>query len=205
MDERLYRSRSDRIISGVAAGLADRLDIDPSIVRVVWALLVLPTGFLALLAYIVMAIVVPEEPYPAPADRAPMAGMTPPPATPGAAYATPASSADGAAGMVGSTPPDASSGPAPVEAAGTAGPTGPGWIPPLDWRAQRRAERRAWRAAHHAESGHNGALVFGAILIVVGAVFLVRQFVPQVDFDLLWPSALIALGVVLILAAFRRA
>ena len=38
------------------------LDIDPSIIRIVWAVLIVLTGGLALLVYIVMAIVVPERP-----------------------------------------------------------------------------------------------------------------------------------------------
>lgn len=62
MTERLVRSVDDRMIAGVCGGLAARLDIDPSIVRVVWALLVLPTGFVALAAYVVMWLVVPQAP-----------------------------------------------------------------------------------------------------------------------------------------------
>jgi phage shock protein C len=62
MDDRLYRSRNDRILAGVAGGLADRWDADPSLVRLVWALLVLFTGGIALLVYVIMAFVVPEEP-----------------------------------------------------------------------------------------------------------------------------------------------
>lgn len=62
MNERLYRSADDRMIAGVCGGVAARLDIDPSIVRVVWALLILPTGFIALAAYIVMWLVVPLAP-----------------------------------------------------------------------------------------------------------------------------------------------
>ncbi len=50
------------MIAGVCGGVAARLDIDPSIVRVVWALLILPTGFVALAAYIVMWLVVPLAP-----------------------------------------------------------------------------------------------------------------------------------------------
>lgn len=61
MSERLYRSRDDRMLAGVAGGLADRLGIDPSVVRIGWAILVLPTGFLAVLAYVVMAIIVPDQ------------------------------------------------------------------------------------------------------------------------------------------------
>src|SRR6185503_2565953 len=59
--ERLYRSRSDRMIFGVAGGMADWLDLDPSLVRLVWALLVLAGG-IGFLLYIVAAVVIPEEP-----------------------------------------------------------------------------------------------------------------------------------------------
>jgi phage shock protein C len=62
MSERLYRSVDDRMIGGVCGGVAARLDIDPSIVRIVWALLILPTGLIALAAYVVMWLVVPEAP-----------------------------------------------------------------------------------------------------------------------------------------------
>lgn len=60
MSERLYRSREDRMLAGVAGGLAEMWDADPSLVRIVWALLVVVSGGIALLVYIVMAIVVPE-------------------------------------------------------------------------------------------------------------------------------------------------
>ena len=62
MADRLYRSREDRVIAGVAGGVAEMVDADPSLIRVVWAVLVVLTGGLALLVYIVMAIVVPEAP-----------------------------------------------------------------------------------------------------------------------------------------------
>ena len=62
MADRLYRSRDDRMLAGVAAGIADSLDADPSIVRVAWVLLTIVTGGIALVVYIVMAIVVPEGP-----------------------------------------------------------------------------------------------------------------------------------------------
>lgn len=164
MDDRLYRSRHERMISGVAGGLAERLDVDPSIVRVIWVLLVLPTGFLALLAYVVMAIVVPEEP-------------------PAGAPAAEPPAAQAAAG----------------EAAREA-PTAPAWP---DARAQRRAEREARRAARRADGG-GGAVVLGGILVVVGALFLARQFLPELDFDLLWPIALVVIGVALVLGSVRR-
>lgn len=60
--KRLYRSRSDRMVAGVAGGLADYLNIDPTIVRLVWVLLLLPGGVPGLLPYIICWVVVPEEP-----------------------------------------------------------------------------------------------------------------------------------------------
>ena len=62
MRERLYRSRDDRMLFGVAGGMAEWLDLDPAIVRLVWALLILAGG-VGLLLYIVAAIVIPEAPY----------------------------------------------------------------------------------------------------------------------------------------------
>jgi phage shock protein C len=61
MNEHLYRSRDDRMLAGVAGGLAEIWDADPSLIRIVWAMLVVLTGGLALLVYIIMAIVVPEQ------------------------------------------------------------------------------------------------------------------------------------------------
>lgn len=57
----LTRSKSNRMIAGVCAGLADYLNIDPTVVRLLFVL-----GFFALhggliIAYLIMAIVTPEE------------------------------------------------------------------------------------------------------------------------------------------------
>ena len=69
MTERLYRSPDDRMLAGVAGGLAEMLHTDPSLVRIVWALLIVLTGGLAFLVYVVMAIVVPERPADVAVDR----------------------------------------------------------------------------------------------------------------------------------------
>ena len=61
MNRRLYRCRHDRVIAGVAGGVAERFEIDPTLVRVLWILSVF-FGGLGLLLYIVMAIIVPLEP-----------------------------------------------------------------------------------------------------------------------------------------------
>jgi phage shock protein C len=92
--DRLYRSRKDRILAGVAGGVAEMIDIDPSVVRVVWALLVFLTGGFALLVYIVMAIVVPERPDSVEASRTGDPGAGPASGDPGAgpAWGDPAAS-----------------------------------------------------------------------------------------------------------------
>ena len=61
MDERkrLYKSRNNKMICGVCSGIADYFNIDPSIVRVLWAVLALAAGT-GVLAYIACAIILPE-------------------------------------------------------------------------------------------------------------------------------------------------
>ena len=61
MDERkrLYKSRNNKMICGVCAGIADYFNLDPSIVRVLWAVLALAAGT-GVLAYIACAIILPE-------------------------------------------------------------------------------------------------------------------------------------------------
>jgi phage shock protein PspC (stress-responsive transcriptional regulator) len=58
--KRLYRSRDNRMISGVCAGLAEYVDVDPTIVRLL-AVLGLFAGGATFWAYLVMMLVVPEE------------------------------------------------------------------------------------------------------------------------------------------------
>lgn len=59
--KKLYRSRDNRMISGVAGGLAEYLNMDATLVRVAIVVLTIITGF-PLLIYIAMIFVVPEEP-----------------------------------------------------------------------------------------------------------------------------------------------
>ena len=60
MTKRLYRSRDDRVIGGVCGGLGAYFGIDPTIVRVV-AVLSIFVGALGVIAYVILAIVVPLE------------------------------------------------------------------------------------------------------------------------------------------------
>ena len=61
MKKRLYRSKTDKKLCGVCAGVADYFGIDPTIVRVIWALLAFFYGT-SILLYVIMALVVPEQP-----------------------------------------------------------------------------------------------------------------------------------------------
>lgn len=61
MEKKLYKSRADRKIDGVCAGIGEYFDIDPTLIRLIWALAVLFAGT-GLLAYIVAAIVMPRKP-----------------------------------------------------------------------------------------------------------------------------------------------
>ena len=175
MNRRLYRSRSDSMLGGVAGGVADYFDMDPSIVRVVWAVLALVTGGIFLVLYIVMWIVVPEGPSAATVARAASPNATTPgPAEPGSeATAEPGSEATAEPALPGA----AAEAPAP------------------DWETQERRLRRG---------GSGGAVIFGVILIGLGVWFLIDQYVPDINTDLLWPVALVVLGIVLLVVALRR-
>jgi phage shock protein C len=61
MQKRLYRATEGKMIAGVCAGVAEYFNIDPTVVRVVWAV----TGcfaFAGIIAYIAAALIIPEKP-----------------------------------------------------------------------------------------------------------------------------------------------
>ena len=146
MNRRLYRSRSDTVIGGVAAGLADYLNADPALVRIAWAILVVITGGAALIAYVVAWIVVPEEP------DTPVAAAEP--------------TTDPVTGEV-VTPASAPIVPAP-------------------------------------RSGMSAGVVIGLGLVLIGVWFLVREFLPPIDWSLVWPLVLVGIGALVLFASMRR-
>ena len=148
MTRRLYRSRTDTVLGGVAAGLATYLNADPALVRIAWAILVPLTGGAAFLAYVVAWIVVPEEPAPA-------------------AGATSDASDEGAA-----TPAGDSASAAP--------------------------------AVSRRDDGGRAGIVVGGLLVLIGVWFLVREYLPPINWDLLWPVILIGIGALVLFSSARR-
>ena len=147
MNRRLYRSRSDSMIGGVAAGLAAYLNSDPALVRIVWAILVVVTGGAALVVYIVAWIVVPEEPV-GPAEPV-------------------APTADPVTGEVVNSPGEPAS-------AATSG------------------------------AGGQAGVVIGIGLVVIGLWFLLRQYLPEIDWSLIWPLVLVGIGALVLVTSIRR-
>ncbi len=159
MNRRWVRSQTDRVIGGVAAGLADYLNADTALVRIAWALLVPLTGGAAFLAYLVAWVVVPEAPIT-------------PYAAPSGAPTDPDATADGDA----RTPATVSS---PTY---TAAPT-----------------------TARSDGGDNRAgLVVGIGLVLIGLWFLLREYLPDINWSLLWPIVLIGVGILILVTVSRR-
>jgi phage shock protein C len=182
--DRLYRSPTDRVITGVAGGLAVYLNLDPSLVRVAWVLLAILSGGIFILVYFVMMIVVPLPPV----------GWVPRPR----GGSGPAWPSGGSGWQAGSTTPGA-------PPAGTSPGAVPGWQTGegTAWgQAPGGLPESGWGQAPRVDSG-NAGIVFGAVLVLLGAWFLVDRYI-DIDWNLLWPVVVIGLGVVLMLGAMRR-
>lgn len=62
MTKQLYRSKNNRVISGVCGGIAEYLELDPTLIRLLWVLITLPGG-IGFIAYLVSIIIIPENPH----------------------------------------------------------------------------------------------------------------------------------------------
>ena len=217
MNERLYRSVDDRVIAGVCGGLAVRLAVDPSLVRIGYAVLAFVTGIVPFVVlYVVMAAVVPEEPTgfagtgrsPAPPGPGAVPGWTPPNAGPGDPGFP-----NEPAGVVpfGEEPVTSVAGESvagesmPAADGGTAGADDPAALATAStgaqWSAQPATTRR--EARERRRSDPLLTVVGGIMLVCLGIYFLVRDQV-TVDWGVVWAAALMALGVVVLVSAFVR-
>jgi phage shock protein PspC (stress-responsive transcriptional regulator) len=178
---RLYRCRHDRQLAGIASGMAEYLELDPTLVRILWILSAFFGGFTILL-YIILAFVIPLEPGTAPGPGSWQAA--------GPAWGAPpaaGSAADQADAVPGSVD-DAGAGAQP--GAGTASST---WQ--AAWHEQRPEGRR----------GGRGGLYVGVLLIVFGAFALANTVIPGWA-GLAWfgPALLVGLGIALLAGSIRR-
>lgn len=62
--KKLYKSRTDKMFEGVCAGLGEYFNVDPTLIRLGFALAVLGGFGSGILFYIVLALVMPEAPEP---------------------------------------------------------------------------------------------------------------------------------------------
>lgn len=188
---RLYRSH-DRMLAGVAGGMAEYLDLDPSIVRIAWIVVGFASAGMAIIAYILLAIVIPSPPYPSPGG--PWTSPTAPGAWAGQTAET------GGAWQTGGAAPGNAAAPSPAgpNAAWASPPAGPQWQPqPAAWSAR--------PAPQPASRGIGVAAIAGVVLVVIGAIALADAVLPGIHAGIvLGPAALIALGAGLLVASLRR-
>lgn len=60
MDKRLYKIEDGKLLCGVCGGIAEYFDVDPTIIRLIWVLLVLCAGT-GILAYLIAALIMPKK------------------------------------------------------------------------------------------------------------------------------------------------
>jgi phage shock protein C len=150
MSKKLYRSNKDKMIGGVAAGLGDYFDIDHTLVRVLFVV-TLFLGGTGVLAYIIMWIIVPEEPI---------------------IFNTQETKSENTAETGGES-------------------------------EQKQFDANAYYSA--LDSQREKRRIFaGAILVILGLMFLADNFIPRIRFGDFWPLILIGIGIGLLLNAKRN-
>lgn len=61
MNRRLFRSEKNRLLAGVCAGLGQYLSVDPVVIRLAFALVIISKFWLGLVAYVLAAMLIPER------------------------------------------------------------------------------------------------------------------------------------------------
>ena len=62
MEKKIYRSKDNRMFSGLCGGLGEYFDIDPTIIRLLAVFAILSSCFTGLIAYFVCAMIIPQRP-----------------------------------------------------------------------------------------------------------------------------------------------
>ena len=60
MNRKLYRSNTNRMICGVCGGIGEYLNVDPTLVRLIWALV--GCSGAGVVAYLLAAVIIPQDP-----------------------------------------------------------------------------------------------------------------------------------------------
>jgi phage shock protein PspC (stress-responsive transcriptional regulator) len=60
--KRLYRSRKEMILGGICGGIAEHIDVDPSLIRLVWIVVSLISLGTGIIVYLAAWIIIPESP-----------------------------------------------------------------------------------------------------------------------------------------------
>jgi len=197
MEKTLYRSRNERVIAGVCGGLAQYLEIDPTLVRAAVVLFGLITQGGILIAYLIMAVVVPEEPE---SEGSPAAAV--PYVAPQPRYEEGYTVTENDMRDLASTPEQAPESPAPPVAPAApppyAAPSPPPYAAPVAPTAPVAPQYAAPRAR-----GTRG-LWWGLALIVVGLILLADQFLPGVSLWQYWPLIIVVIGLATVIKGVRR-
>ena len=141
MERRLYRSRRNRVVAGVAGGLGEYFDIDPVFVRVIFVLATLAGGW-GVLAYVILWIVVPKDKI---------------------YFESQSKSTEGDTVMDEKNP-----------------------------------------VRDYQERKHRHSMVGGTVLVVLGALFLANNYLPNFDFSDTWPLILVGIGAAMIMNSVHR-
>ena len=62
MQKKLYRTENNKMLAGVCGGIGEYFNVDPTLIRLAWAILSIPTAFFGgLVLYIIAAVIIPSE------------------------------------------------------------------------------------------------------------------------------------------------
>ncbi|HHY35940.1 MAG TPA: PspC domain-containing protein [Firmicutes bacterium] len=199
MSKRLYRSREDAILGGVAGGLAKYFGVDVVVVRllIVLAAFLFPTGGVVV-AYIIAWLIIPLEPKTP--EKVQTRGLEKPVGTaegPSASCGIRSESDKAQAGA----PPGTDQSQAGKARDASGGET--------EVRPPELIKGEPVKVSRNYDTATKQFL--GWALMIIGAILLVRRLAPpfwwQMPFSILsqwWPLALVALGVVIVISALRR-
>ncbi len=185
MEKKLYRNEHDKMIAGVASGLADYMQVEITIVRLLFVLSAIFMAGLGLVAYIVMWIIVPVNNNPAAKFSQ---------------FNDYFKNNPGAASFGNQNPFEAAG-----QGANQAG--SPNWTQPLSANEEKTPFETQPNFSAFKQPNNTGRTIAGLVLIVFGCFFMMKQLDLIPDFlrlRNLWPVILIAIGVSIIAKSRRK-